>query len=194
MYINLKVLQHHNLDIDDYINLVLIRQQRHENVGSALEERLTPDIIQKYEDKDLVSYVRGKDGQSEIAKIRVSTTGRDVIDAVDTAEVSPEDLTIRDWLVKIYSNEDKIIGNKKRIAQGIAQFRASSGINKNSLAFLLKTFIQDEKNFEYNKKLENLFFDANSVFDRAFKLERCRLWEYYEKRQKFFDEKFKKWT
>lgn len=193
MYINLDIAAKYEITFDDIINLVLIKQQRYENIGNILEERLLPKVIQEYLDKEWVIGIRGKDNDSEIAKLRITPLGRELLENINTAEVVEDDIKLRDWLVQIYGKEDKIIGNKKRIAQGIAQFRVQSSITKNCLAFLLKTFIGDEKNFQYSQKLENLFFDSSSVFDRSFKLDRCRLWEYYERRQKFFDEKFKKY-
>lgn len=190
MYLNLKLMNKYGLTIDDIINLVLIRQQRYEKVDNILSKRLDNDSLSKLEDKKLIMLVRGKTGDSDIAKLRLSNEGRKILEDINTAEVEENDIKIRDWIADIYKKSDKLIGNKKRIAQGIAQFRVASDISEDCLAFLLKTFVSDEKNFEYSQKLENVFFDASSVFDKAFKLERCRLWEYYERRQEYFDRKF----
>ena len=191
MYINIKYLKDKGLTEDDYLNLILIRQQRTESIGNTMEKRLTPMQVSDYLSWGFISEVKIKADAPLYSNLRISTEGKKIIDDASTADIIDEDITIRDWLIKIYKAEDKIIGNKKRVAQGISQFRANSGINKNHLAFLLQTFIKDEKNFTYSQKLENLFFDNTNVFDRRFKLEQCKLWEYYERREDFFNNKFK---
>lgn len=193
MYINLNVLLHHELDLKDLVNLVLIRQQKFEDNGEYLEKVVSLSDIQYYYDKGWITEIKGKKSNTQHQKLRLTDKGRDLLDALDTPEVTQEDIVLRDWLIEIYNKEEKIIGNKKRITQGLAFFRAYSGITKNKLAFLLKTFVTDENNFKYNQKLENVFFDNSNVFNNRFSLDASRLWQYYLRKKDFFDSKFKQW-
>ena len=120
----------------------------------------------------------------------MSKKGREVLDAIETPEVTEDSLRIFEWIKQIYISAGKDLGNQKKTKMFIAQFSAESGIQRNALAFLIQSFINDESQFEWSKVLQYLFFKGESVFNIKFDLHSSRLYQYYLKNQNYFDNKF----
>ena len=113
-----------------------------------------------------------------------------ILENITTAEVTQDDIQLFDWLEGIYKSMDKEAGNKRKCKNFIAQFRVNSGICKNHLAFLCQSFINDDKEVEFSRKLEFLFFKGANLFSTKFDIFQSRLYQYYEKRKDYFDNKF----
>src|SRR5690606_34667778 len=90
----------------------------------------------------------------------------------------------------IYIKSGKEIGNKRKTKQFIAQFSKESGITRNHLSFLIKSFVYDDSQFEWSKVLQYLFFKGDSVFAIKFDLHASRLYQFYLKNKEMFDKKF----
>lgn len=191
-YFNFNLAEKNRLSPIDIINLQLIKQNKFENLSKIIEDIFYDDgySLDEYEKEGFVSYIKGTTKQSIYEKIRLTKKGEELLEMIETPDVEEDDVKILNWLIKVYNSEDKVIGNKKRTASGIASFRANTGIEKNKLAFLLRTFINDEKNFEYSQKLENLFFNSKNIYQRRFVLDDCKLYEYYLRNKEYFDKEF----
>lgn len=185
-YFNFKLAEKNSLSPYDVLNLQLINQNRIEDLSYYIKN-IPQDVINKYEELGYIEYIKGKPNQDIFNKIRLSKKGNSFLDTLEVAEVNDDDIKILNWLINLYNSEDKLIGNKKRILSGIANFRLHTGIEKNNLALLLKVFSKDEESFQYSKKLENLFFDSKNIFQRKFSLDSCKLYEYYLKNKDYFD-------
>ncbi len=79
---------------------------------------------------------------------------------------------------------------KNQTKMYIALFRVHSGIEKNHLAALLEKFVKDESNMEFNFRLEYAFFKPTNVFQVKFELDQSRLYMYYLKNKRVFDQIF----
>lgn len=192
MYINTKILKQKNLNLTQVALLQILHQNRTEDMSELLKSYNGDLDVLK--DKGFIDEVKAKNKQKSVFKLlRLSKTGKSVLDAVETPEVNEDDLKIFDWVANIYANTGREIGNAKRTKMFIAQFSKESGISKNSLAFLIQSFINDESQFDWSKKLQHLFFKGDSVFSVRFDLNSSRLYQYYLKNQNFFDTKFKQW-
>ena len=189
-YFNFILLDKKGYSIEDVVYLQLIKQNRTEPLVTYIE-KIGENKLNEYEEEGLIIYIKGDAKESKLEKVRLSKKGIDFLDLIETPEVDEDDMKLLSWLVNVYKSEDKMIGNKKRIAAGIASFKKNTGIERNNLAFLLKSFIGDEKNFEYSQKLENLFYNNKNVFQRKFILDDCRLYDYYQKHKDFFNSNFK---
>ena len=193
MYVNFEILLKRGLIPQDLLFLQAVKQQQTEDLGDMVAMLMDDQRYEFLIEKEYVKTIKGTSKMTEIEKIRLTTKGARLLDDIQTAYVTDEDIVLRDWLIKQYENEGKQIGNRKKIATGIAQFRAETGIEKNALAFLFKSFISDEENMVYNLKLEKMLFSSKSMFSTKFNINECRLHDYYMKRKNYFDKQFKKY-
>lgn len=190
MYINLEILKKHNLTLLDFTVLQLIKQNKTEDLSVEIKNNSTPEMLEKFGALKYVEYVKGKKSQTDLERIRTSKKGNNLLDAIGTYGICENSLRIYEWVKSIYLNLEKEIGNQKKCKQYIAQFSAESGICKNDLALLINHFLRDDREMEYSQRLEYLFHKGSSVFSVKFDLNQSRLYQYYQKNQKFFDSKF----
>lgn len=190
MYLNFKYAAEKQLSPYDIITLQTIKQMRSENLEDVLASLLQDDRLCFYVEKGYVTQIKGSKNDTEIGRLRLSKAGMKLLDNIETAEVTEEVVVIFDWMAQFYkSDEEKFIGNMKRTKQGIANFSKETGIQKNCLAFLIQTFLNSDS-MEYSYKMENLFFSSKNLYSRKFNLEECRLYDFYKKREEWFEKKF----
>ena len=189
MYINTSIVKHYNLNLQQVALLQILHQAKNEDVSEWLESYNGDLDVLHY--KGFLSEVKAKNKQESVYKrLRLSKKGREVLDAIETPEVTEDSLRIFEWIKQIYISAGKDLGNQKKTKMFIAQFSAESGIQRNALAFLIQSFINDESQFEWSKVLQYLFFKGESVFNIKFDLHSSRLYQYYLKNQNYFDNKF----
>lgn len=188
MYINIELYNKSGLQPQDLYFLAGIRQ-----LNKEVLETLNGDVFTRLETFSLLTSVKGKKGDNPVYNIRLSKKGKDLLENLSIAEVNEDSLKIFDWISEIYKQSGKELGNQKKTKQFIAQFSKESGIEKNSLAFLIQSFVNDESQFEWSKVLQYLFFKGDSVFSIRFDLSASRLYQYYQKNENYFNEQFKKW-
>ena len=189
MYINTNIVKHYNLNLQQVALMQILHQAKNEDVSEWLESYNGDLDVLHY--KGFLSEVKAKNKQESVYKrLRLSKKGREVLDAIETPEVTEDSLRIFEWIKQIYISAGKDLGNQKKTKMFIAQFSAESGIQRNALAFLIQSFINDESQFEWSKVLQYLFFKGDSVFNIKFDLHSSRLYQYYLKNQNYFDNKF----
>ena len=187
MYINFPILESYGLIPEDVIVLQAIFQNKFEDNGDLLELICN---IEKFERYELVKYVTGSKKTSKFKLIRLSDKGSKILDEIQISYANQDDLDVYAWLESVYKKEGKEIGNAKKTKSLIAQFRVHSGIERNHLAYLCRVFIKDEKEMEFSKRLEYLFFKPANLFQVKFDIEQSRLYQYYLKKKEWFDVKF----
>jgi hypothetical protein len=194
MYVNVNLLKSRNLSLHEFAVLSLLRQNKFENNIDLLEKECNIDVLKKFNDLGLIEQVKRKNkAQNELELIRTTKKGNEWLDDINTAEICEDSLKIYNWIAEIYRQSGKELGNQKKTKQFVAQFSKESGIEKNSLAFLIQSFVNDESQFEWSKVLQFLFFKGDSVFSVRFDLHSSRLYQYFLKNENYFLEKFKKW-
>ena len=104
----------------------------------------------------------------------------------------------------------KFIKNRKEACRRCEFFSKSTGIEKNKLAFLLQTFMQNVynpdihgDNFREAKKqnpnlvlsnqVENIFWQKENVFSKHYSLDNSPLYTFYLDNEEFFNIHFKKY-
>lgn len=190
MYINFKLAKEKGFTVGQIVALQMIKQNKFEDLSESIETFVALDLPW-LEDNNFVEYIKSKKkNQNKFELIRLSKKGAEVLDTLETAEITSDSLKIFDWIKSIYLASGKEIGNEKKTKMFIAQFSAESGIVRNELAFLINTFINDEKEMEYSRRLQYLFFKGESVFSVKFDLHSSRLYQYYLKHKEFMDTKF----
>ena len=184
MYINYNIAKAHNLAVEDIFYLCGIKQTEKD-----ILETIPDDVLSRYETQSLLTSIKGSKTENPRHKIRLSDKGKSLLEDLETPEILEEDIKIFSWLKDIYIASGKELGNQKKTKLFIALFRVHSGISKNSLAYLCQSFINDESQFEWSKKLEFLLFKPANMYEK-FNIEGSRLYQYYIKNQEQFDNKF----
>jgi hypothetical protein len=192
-YINTKLLKSRNLSLNEFAVLSLLRQNKFENNVDVLETELTSDILSKFENLGLIEQVKRKNKQqTETELIRTTKKANEWLDDIGTADIIEDDIRLFDWLESVYKSMGKETGNKRKCKNYIAQFRVNSGICRNHLAFLCKTFIDDESQMDFSNKLEFLFFKGANLFSVKFDINQSRLFQYFDKQRDYFEQEFLK--
>lgn len=193
MYINFQLAKTKGLTPTDVVNLQLISQNKTESLWEIITETISLQTLDRYQNLGYITLVKAKNkGDTIQNRVRLSPKGSELLEDLQVPEVNSEDLMLYDWLEATYKKEDKEIGNRKKTKLYIALFRSHSGIDRNKLALLCKTFMNDSSQFEWSKKLEFLFFKPGNVFSVKFDLEQSKLYQYYLKHKEHFDNKFAK--
>lgn len=188
MYINTEYLESKSLSLIDICILQLAKQQRSENQEAYLEKY--EKDVEYLEKSGLLKTIKGKKKDSKMSKIRISKAGEEVLTNVEIPEANEDDITLFNWLKTKYLDMGKKLGNQKKTKIYIALFRAHSGIERNKLAFLMSTFLDDERNMEYNMVLEYALYKPQNAYNTKFNLEESRLYQYYLTHEEYFKENF----
>lgn len=184
MYINHKYLKDSDLVWHDVYTLQLVKQ----GDGVHLFKEEYEDLLEL----GYLTLIKGKKSDSENQRLRLSERGKEFLENVEEADVLEEDYTIYEWLCAIYKNLGKEIGSKKKTLSYIKDFRVKSGIDKNKLASLCNSFVNNENEMEYSNILQNVFYKPTNVYATRFSLEDSRLWKYYLKHEEEFKEEWEK--
>lgn len=187
MYINFKLLETYGLIPQDVPSLQAIFQNKYEDNGELIA--LICDS-EKFEQLELVSFIKGTAKASKGSLMRLSTKGARILEEVQIPNIIQDDLDVYAWLESVYKKEGKEVGNAKSTKLLISKFRVHSGIERNWLAYLCKSFLNDEKEMEYSQKLEYLFWKPSNLFQTKFDIDQSRLYQYYLKRKEWYDAKF----
>lgn len=159
MYVNFDLMCKWGLSPIDVINLQLISQNKTESLEEVITNNISLEVLDKYQKSEYVSLVKAKNKADTIQnRIRLTSKGSDLLETLQVPEVNEDDLRIFEWLKSIYIKENKEIGNEKRTKMLIALFSKQSGITRNSLAFLIKSFLSDDREFTYSQRMQYLFF------------------------------------
>jgi hypothetical protein len=190
-YLNLNLIHDKQYTLPEVYCMQILKQARSEDMEQYLAMYLDDLILEKFAEEKIIDAVKKKKKtSSDFSTYRLSKKGNELLELFETPEINSDDIKIYDWLSGIYQSTEREIGNKKRTKIWIACFRAHSGIQRNSLAFLCQHFINDESQMAWSQKLEFLFFKPSNLFTTKFELEQSRLYQHYIKHQAFFDKKF----
>lgn len=193
MYINFEIAKKRGLSPTDVVNLQLISQNKTEKLEEIITDNIPLSVLNWYQELEYVTLVKAKNKSDSIQnRIRLSSKGNDLLEDLQVPQINDDDLQLYEWLERTYQKEGKELGNRKKTKLYIALFRVNSGIDRNKLALLCKTFMNDSSQFEWSKKLEFLFFKPGNVFSVKFDLEQSKLYQYYIKHKEHFDNKFAK--
>lgn len=173
--INKSVFDKHGADMFYYLCLC------NSNIKAEFADDL--DVLHEnqkiYLEKGYIKLNKAKKGLSEAARIRITKEGRKILDEYFSPEVDENISIIANWVADFYKTSGKKVGNKKRFTLGLQQFSDQTGLVNRELSLLIKYFIEDEKNMQWNNVLEYMLFDNKNIYNRKFYLKSCRLYEYY---------------
>lgn len=181
MYINFNFLMSSELSPDKVAYLVALKQQKLEYLEKY------PELLEELDQEGLVSYIKAKrKDDSKFLRARVSDFGKQVLEELDSVEVSEDTIRMFSWLSEYYLKLGKSIGNGAKTKRHIERFSQETGIFKNNLALLCKEFLLDEENMNFNNVLEYAFYKAPTAFETKFNINESRLYKYYKTRESHF--------
>ena len=195
MFINFKNIEKRFLTYTEALILQCTAQMRSEDFSESLEKLCEGDtgVLLKLEEREYISFVsKKKKADTLFNTARLTSFGKEVVASFDEPILTREDEIIWDWLVKIYKKKGKEVGNARKGKLHLAEFRSHSGISKNSLGYLCKSFMEDEKQMAWSMRLEYLFWKPSNVFETRFSLDASRLYQYYLNNKTIFDKYFEK--
>lgn len=193
MYINIEHYLKSGLEFSDLIFLAGIKQTNKE-----ILETLTDDIISRFKELNLITSIKGKKGEDECLKIRLSEQGKELMIKLSyEGSEDTETTTIKNWIISVYKNkEGGIVKNKTELGRRIQWFKTVTNIQGNFLAVLIQCAMQDTYNsscgqtfYEYKKDnpramlsnlAENLLWTPESIYDKHKTLDKSPLYCYYE--------------
>lgn len=188
MYINFKVLSKSNIDFQDILFLVAIKQKEPQEIQELYYNQ---DIVEEWLSCGFLK--RLKKGE-----LRIDAKGEKFLkDLSSSVDISPETEVIVDWITRVYKGKTGgIIKNKTETKRRCSWFINETGIDKNRLALLLRCFIQDTYDKDCGKTIEqaktdnprlvlsqmadNIFWSPPNNFSRIYKLDESPLYTYYE--------------
>lgn len=185
MYINTALLLEKDLTPTELVLLQLVHQNRTEGLDRVIAMTITDEALQKFQDRNFVEYIKGKKGQSEFEKIRLTSKGSKLLDDLQTPEISEGDSQMFDYLCKMYldhEDEERTIGNKKKTKMYIAIFRNELQLTLHQMYWLCWFYLSEEK---FTKRLEYVFFNSNTNRYGKFKdnIESSSLFQFFEERK-----------
>ena len=150
-YINYEILTSKKLSLYELPILQLIKQNKTEDLSNEIKFQVEDtQFIEKWLNIGYIEVIKGKKCQTEYQKLRTTKLGNKVLEDIGTADITEDSLKIFDWISELYKQSGKDLGNQKKTKQFIAQFSKESGIEKNSLAFLIQSFVNDESQFDWS--------------------------------------------
>ena len=204
---NLDVFFKSKITAEDFILLSVIQQ----NSNGGQRERLL-ELDSDYSSvSEYVKFVNRKNKTQTLHDlVRLDKKGNKLL--VDLFTYSPDEDTekIISWIETTYKSMGKFIKNRKEACRRCEFFSKSTGIEKNKLAFLLQTFMQNVynpdihgDNFREAKKqnpnlvlsnqVENIFWQKENIFSKHYSLDNSPLYTFYLDNEEFFNTHFKKY-
>lgn len=192
MYINFNFLSEKNISPQEALILICCNQMRFEDISDHLIVlcRENEENLLSLEDKGYLEFIKGKAKDTIFQRARLSSEGKKIVDNIDIASLTEDDIKVWDWLSNYYKSEGKSVGNAKKGKFWLSQFRLQSGLRENRLVKVCKDFLSSES-FNYSQQLEYLFYKPANAFDTRFSLDGSKLWQFYQYNEKRYLEIFK---
>ena len=191
-YFNFKLAETREIAPIDVFILQLIHQNRTEDTSEAINLVLDDDSIKRLYALELIHMIKGTKKMNDLQKLRLTKKGKKWYEELQTYQTVENDFKLFETLKKIYLKEDKEIGSEKKCINLIAWFRVETGFTHREIWLIAKHFVSDETRMKYSNVLEYAFYKGDSVFSVKPKLEDSKMFNFYEKNKKWFDNQFKK--
>ena len=204
---NLDVFFKSKITAEDFILLSVIQQ----NSNGGQRERLL-ELDSDYSSvSEYVKFVNRKNKTQTLHDlVRLDKKGNKLL--VDLFTYSPDEDTekIISWMEATYKSMGKFMKNRKESFRRCAWFTKSSGIDKNKLAVLVQTFMQNVYNPEVHgdnfyeakkenphlvlsNQVENIFWNKPNLFAKHYNLDDSPLYNFYLENEEHFLKQFERY-
>lgn len=161
-------------------------------VEPILKHLLNDKIVMELVGNGLTEWVKGKNKDSYISRLRLNKKGRSWLRGFNSVHVDEHDNELFQWLSEFYLKRNKKIGNSEETKRLISWFRVESNLTIQQIFLLVREFVHDENNMEYSNVLEYIFFKPKSLYDKK-ELSASRLWQFYRDNETSINNKFLKY-
>ena len=161
MYINFDIVKEKGLMPTDVMILQLISQNRTDNLAHYIAMSIGDELLELLEKESLVEYIKGTKKQSEFEKIRLTSKGKKLLEAVQIPNTTEADIKMADYLMEMYLSHDdgdRRIGNKKKVITYCTIFRSRMQLSLHQMYWLCWYFLQE---YAYTKVLQYIFYNDN---------------------------------
>ena len=183
MYFNTEFLVRVGLKIYDVLPLQLIKQNASKDKDYSKEIEAYVGMHgcrERIENKGLITFIKGKKGDTEYQKIRLSKKGKETLRLVEVSDVTDDDYVLREDLVKIWQSLGHKVGNKEKLIRDLCWFRTQVFIDNAVLLQVIKAYIDHCE--EYVPNLENLFWKPATRYSTSHKLSESKLYQFVEEK------------
>lgn len=217
MYISFsKVLKKHGLTPQSFMLLQCIHQNKGQDNEEFIAMLYEDDSIIKFSEKGWIHQIKGKKTDSELAKLRTTKKGRDLlINLQKDEDYEEQDKVLAEWIEGVYASRPNYIkSNKEELKRRLCWFRYETGIHKNELGSLLKIFIMnsyvddpdDKRPFSerfrefkndnpravISNKTENIIWTPPDRYSKYYSLEHSPLWNFYKDNEEYVEKMWQK--
>lgn len=179
MYLNFEKLEKSKLLPKEFFYLLAIK-----NKADFYTSKIPDNVLSNLSENGFVTVDKS---------IKITKSGKELLKDLSTPTVDEDDEKIFVWLENFYIKNGKGIGNATKTKRYISEFKNKSGIEKNKLVILCKSFLEDDDNMQYNNILEYAFYKPTNPYQTSFKLEDSRLYQFYLRNKEHFDKEFEKY-
>lgn len=216
MYINFNKLLSKNINPHELMFLQAVHQQKSEELEEIVATLATDETMERMLAKEWIYHIKGTKKDSEIAKLRTTKKGRNLLlELQKSEEWDKETEIIYDWIESVYKKRPNYVkGNNSEGKRRLYWFKMETGIAHNELSVLLASFMKDtfvdnvsdrrpfnEKFNEFKQenpraqlsnKIQNVLWNPTDRFQRQYTLENSPLWGYYKENEKFIEGEWSK--
>jgi len=216
MYLNFDKIVKREVHPKDLLFLQAVHQQKTEELENVVAMYMEDDSLERFLSDGIVEYIKGKKGDTEIARLRLTKKGRDFLLELQKGEDWTEvEVELVKWGEAVYSKRPNYVKSNKLEAQRrMYWFAQETGITKNELAVLMDCFMKDcfvpeeydkrpfnEQFGEFKKKnpraqvsnkLENILWAPKDRFQRHYTLEGSPLWNYYRDNEDYIEKQWER--
>lgn len=212
MYVSFtKIFKKYRLTPQSFMLLQCIHQNKGQDNEDFISLLYEDDSVALFEENGWIEQIKGKKGDSELAKLRTTKKGRNILlDLQKDEPYESQDEVLCDWIEKIYSIRPNYIkSNREELKRRLYWFRYETGIHKNELGALLETFIKnsyiddpnDKRSFTerfrefkndnpravISNKTENILWVAPDRYSKYYSLENSPLWSFYKDNEDYIE-------
>lgn len=206
MFINFEKYRKTKLSEKEVFLLCAIKNKDFQYIKDSVEM-----LIEKFVEGGLAKYIKGKKQEPQYEKVRLTPKGEKLLKDLSSSSVSEDTKILGDWLINYYKNrEGGIVKNKAETLRRMQWFSDETGLTKNRLAVLLKSYISNTYNpemgvsFEEYKKenpravlsnmVDNVFWSPPNIYSRHYKIEESPLYSYYQDNIEVIENLLKKYN
>lgn len=185
-YINYEIMTSKQLSLGELGVLQLIKQSKIEDLSQQIEfEVQGTNILEKWLNIGYIEEIKGKKDQTLYQKLRTTKLANEILEDIETPDVTEGDLKMRDYLIEMYLNHEdteRSVGNKKKISIYISIMRQRLGLTLHEFFYLCEYFLAE---YPYTKLLEYIFFNSNKNRYGKFQnnMEDSSLYQFYDSRK-----------
>ncbi len=138
--------------------LLILKHAPNRDMSEQIATLIRDDVaVNLLEEKGYIKYNKGKKGECELSRMRLTPKGTKYLNSLQDPEVTVNDKKMFSYLCDMYlshEDEERHIGNKKKTLEYCTEFRVLMDLSIHQMYWLCWFFLKEHS---YTKKLEYIF-------------------------------------